>query len=203
MPAFQGSLKLIGDTSTLRARVDIDAGRVVVTANGHELGTWDLAELEVQQAADGFHIWVEDEELLFVTGRPEELADTLGVRSPGESSIQPWEPSIKNSEPDRTPTAPRARRWSLHALGRRLLELPPKHKRLGAAAIGLLLLGVFARDVLVLGLVVAASAVTLVGGIALADPIIQARLPGRWPPMYWIIAGLAVLAAALTLDLVM
>jgi len=195
MPAFQGSLKLIGDTSTLRATVDIDSGRVVVTANGHELGAWELADLGVQQAPDGFHIWVEDEELLFVTGHPEELADNLGIWSSGESSIQEW-------EPDPAPTAPRARRRPLPGRRRRLLDVPPRHKRLAAVAIGLLLLGIFARSVLVLGLVVAATAVTVVGVIALADPILQARLPGRWPPLYWLIAGLAVLVAALTLDLV-
>ncbi len=187
MPAFQGSLKLIGaESQTLRAVVDVERERLVVTASGVEIGNWDLPELSVSHAADGFHISVDDEELVFQTTASAELATTLGV-DPEPTEIA-WEP----------PEARRARAGGAFRRVRNALARVPTKIRIAFAI--LLVLAVtafFALNVLLIAAIVAGAGVALVGGIALADPLLRAKLPSRWPPLYWLIAGLVFMIAAL------
>ena len=61
--AFEGSLRLVGSNDSLAAVVSLDAGEMTITSGGHQIGQWDLEEMELVRQPDGFRIRVEGEEL--------------------------------------------------------------------------------------------------------------------------------------------
>jgi hypothetical protein len=83
MPTFTGSLRLATDPeSRVRADIVVEQERLVVRANGGELGNWALSEVAFNPAPGGFRVSADGEELILTTGDNASFAEIVGVEPP-------------------------------------------------------------------------------------------------------------------------
>ena len=83
MPEFKGTIQLgEGDGDGLATNLTVDAGRLVVTAQEHEIGNWAVEELSVKRQNSEFRIRVEGEELVVAVADPVGLSQVLDIKEP-------------------------------------------------------------------------------------------------------------------------
>jgi len=171
MPMFAGSLRLATDAeSRVRAEIEVNAERLVVTTGGDELGNWELAALTIDPAPGGFRINADGEDLILTTGDNKSFADLVGVDAPpplGKNGDQP---------PDEAPTK--------GAESKRFGQL---RKRSAMSWVS--------EDTLhpILAYVIMASSLVLIAGAALNWG--DARLVGSGVPWGRVFVGVAAIAA--------
>jgi hypothetical protein len=204
MPEFQGTIRL-EDGDGLASSLLIDDGRLLVTAGEHEIGNWAINELSAVRQNGEFRLNVEDDELVVGVNDPVGLSEALGIKDDAPKQRRVKKPKAEKkskrntrSQPEETPpvaslvveapvssidTAPvpvasieqagaeKASLWT---------RLSPRTKLIGAGAIGLVVLGVFAPSILAL-LMLLVGMVTLFLGIAARSDSGTGFLP---PPFF-------------------
>ena len=207
MPEFQGSIRLEdGDGDTLDTKLTVDSGRLVVTAGEHEIGDWAIEELFVERHNGEFRVRVEGEELVLGVNDPVGFHQGLGLddRRPKlkrsaklrkeKRSTRKTDPpaAAPTSEPSQSAAPTEAQPGSDNPSLWNRLSL--RSKLVGAGAIALAVLGVFAPSWLAL-LLLLAGMVTLFLGIAARNDSGTSILP----PPFFATTGAGVLGIALVL----
>lgn len=85
MPEFPATARMKGDYESLEAVVLVAGGRVKVEASSMELGDWELSEIEVGRQLDGFHVTVDDEELVLGFEDEDAFATALAAERRGRA----------------------------------------------------------------------------------------------------------------------
>ena len=110
MSSFNARLRLPGRTRLpLGVEVDILHERMTLTAGDRTVADWPLERLDVMFLADGFHIKVDDEEMVLSVTDTARFAAELGVDSrPSRAAAENAQPTglssriMARSEPDPT-----------------------------------------------------------------------------------------------------
>lgn len=95
MSSFDGRLHMPGYSRIpLGVEVDITDQRMTLKARDRRIGAWSISELEITYRSDGFHIQLDDEEVVLSVFESERFVSELGsaVRHP-ERPIAPRTPS--------------------------------------------------------------------------------------------------------------
>lgn len=80
MSTFTARLRLPGQSRIpLGVEVDVSEEAVTLTNGDRRLAIWDLRKIDVDYLADGFHIKVDDEEVVLSVSEPARFASELGV----------------------------------------------------------------------------------------------------------------------------
>ena len=191
---FEGTVRLAGDSSSLKAVLLVGDNRLTVKTSHHEIGDWELSELFSRMRSDGCHIVAEGEELIVTVDEPMRLAEAIGpsVANPGDGSLLRTDPRPEQHWPGR---------WQRLA-GIRLTGVPMAAKLTLVALVtagGLFI----TAPVVLIALMMAAGLVGLIaGGYALMDPFMAVRLPDPLTPQWLIRGGAATLALAIALAVV-
>jgi hypothetical protein len=85
MADFKGSLEMaiqaLHAGGGLEIEMHLGENRLRVTAHGQFIGDWDLDEVGIRPKKDGFHLLVEDEEIVIRTTDDAGFALAVGIRS--------------------------------------------------------------------------------------------------------------------------
>ncbi len=80
MSSFDGRLRMPGlSRLPVGVVVDIADERMTLVTGDRELGTWPLSKVAVSSEADGFHLKVEDEEVILSVVDSSQFAAELGI----------------------------------------------------------------------------------------------------------------------------
>jgi hypothetical protein len=208
---FQGKMRLLADPlNVVGADLEVGEGSVALIVSNHEVGEWRLDEVAVEMQSDGFHLQVDGEEFIFMTPARSQLAEALGVGAPTRPAATKPD-KAKRRRPEsradarRQPKPPRTRRQSKPPRARREWRIDLSDRRLQVLG-GLLLvtvaLGVVARGLLTALLLFAGISGVVIGGAAILDPLLAARLPQAMTPTKWAVAGLGATAGGMILLLI-
>ena len=106
MSSFDGRLRLPGQAKLpLAVEIDVSQERMRLTAGEETVADWPLERLEVDARPDGFHITVDDEQVvLSVTDAPK-FAKELNL--PSRPPSRPVAPKANRKPPTEVPTAGR------------------------------------------------------------------------------------------------
>ena len=92
MPSFDARLRLPGQQKLpVNVIVDISDERLKFTSGDKSLGDWPLDKLSVVSLPDGFHLRLEDEEVVLTVSNPDEFFGYLRsgqVPAPGDTVTQ-------------------------------------------------------------------------------------------------------------------
>jgi hypothetical protein len=81
---FHGTIHLLDEPDqVLDAKVTVDLNRVLVRADGAEIGSWRHADVEVQKSEDGIHMTADGETLVLNMENRDLLLDLLGGTESG------------------------------------------------------------------------------------------------------------------------
>ena len=84
MHDFHGTIHLLDEPDqVLDAKVTVDLNRVLVRADGAEIGSWRHADVEVQKSEDGIHMTADGETLVLNMENRDLLLDLLGGTESG------------------------------------------------------------------------------------------------------------------------
>ena len=86
MGTFTASLRAIGDVKSLPATVELNEGRLSIMAGSSEIGSWLLADVNLEEMPTGYRLAAEGEQILIelkdLDGFATELANQRKKRSP-------------------------------------------------------------------------------------------------------------------------
>ncbi len=196
MEVFEGTVRLADDTVALPAVLLVGDDRLRVTSEKHELGDWRLTDISATVQPDGCHVVVEGEELVVSVPETIAFAEAIGRRwtNPGNGSLLN---AGRPAEADKAPSRIRHRLVSIWS------RVPAPARALAVGAALVIALAVLAPLVLIALVLVGALASLLVGSFALMDPFLAVRLPDPLTPQFLIKAGLAGVALAIVMAVVL
>lgn len=218
MRAFQGSMLVQGDSSPLPATVRVGDGRLSIMSRSILIGDWRLEDLTIRDHPGRVVLGVEGEELIL--DLPEQLAF---VQLTG--ATRPWAPETNGNghrkiklhrKTAETPPTPASKEKTTkvvtHGLGDRLRStwaelqerVPDRFRNRATAAGGivLLLLLVFAPDVLAAIVSGIGFLAALAGGIGMYDHQLSARFPNGLRPERVLVLGAALVVIGVIISLV-
>lgn len=187
--SFEGSLRLVGSNDSLSALVSLDAGEMTISSGGHQIGQWDLGELEVVRQPDGFRIRVEGEELAVSVKNPAAFAQAVGIAE------KPRKRGRKRERPAVSANVGR----SLGTLGSWFGGLPIWARVAIIAAPFIIAFGIIATFTLAAIMVLAGMLALIVGGFALSDDPTVYTLDARLPEWGLPVAGLVLIVGGVAL----
>ncbi|MCZ6663452.1 MAG: hypothetical protein O6951_11095 [Actinobacteria bacterium] len=79
MSGFTAALKVNGDTEPLQARLEVENGRLIISAANQSIGDWNLEDLDIGRTPEGFRFEVEGEELLLEVSDPLAFEEAIGT----------------------------------------------------------------------------------------------------------------------------
>lgn len=80
MSSFNARLRLPGQSKLpLGVEVDISHERMTLTAGDRTVAAWSLEELDVSSLSDGFHIKIDDDEIILNVAESKRFAAELGI----------------------------------------------------------------------------------------------------------------------------
>lgn len=79
MSGFTAALKVNGDTEPLEARLEVENGRLIISAANQSIGDWNLEDLDIGRTPEGFRFEVEGEELLLEVSDPLAFEEAIGT----------------------------------------------------------------------------------------------------------------------------
>jgi len=182
-----------GDPFELSAVLRVTDGRLLLTSQEHELGSWALEQVSARLRPEGCYVGVGGEEFIVTVPRPAQLAEAIGLE---------WTDPVDDTllETSTLSEAPPDALEVTVATG--FIAGIPLAWKLGIAT-ALLVVGlwVFLPTVLV-GLVVAGGIALLLGGtMAAVDPFTSVRLPERLTAGRLLAAGGGLVAVGLAIAL--
>lgn len=187
--AFEGSLRLVGSNDALAATVSLDAGEMTITSGGHQIGQWDLEEMELVRQADGFRIRVEGEELAVSVKNPAAFAAAVGMADKPKSRGRIRERSAVSTNVGR----------NLGTLGSWFGGLPIVARVAILAAPFVIAFGIVATFTLAAIMVLAGMLALIVGGFALSDDPTVYTLDARVPEWALPVGGLILIVGGVGL----
>jgi len=193
MELFEGTVRMPGDPFELSAVLQVVDGRLRVTSQQHELGSWALEDVSARLRPDGCHVVVDGEEMIVTVPRPVQLAEAIGLgwTDPADDSL--LEAPTSSEAPLEAPEVTVDPGF--------IADIPLAWKLGTAAAVALVALWVFLPTVLV-GLVVIGGIALLLGGtMAVVDPFTSVRLPERLTAGRLLAAGGGLVAVGLAIAL--
>lgn len=81
MGRFDASLKTMGDLHGLPAVVFLENNRLSIAAGNEPIGDWDLSEIRLERAGNGYRMAAEGEHLMLEFPNPDEFAHELASSS--------------------------------------------------------------------------------------------------------------------------
>jgi hypothetical protein len=81
MSDFNAALKVKGDTEPLQARLEVENGRLIISAANQSIGEWNLEDLDIGRTPEGFRLQVEGEELLLEVADPLAFEEAIGANN--------------------------------------------------------------------------------------------------------------------------
>ena len=86
MTAFDGRLRLLGDTSdAIGVLIDLSDESMVLSTESRHLAEWRFDQIRVFSLPDGFHIRSNDEEVVIHVSDSPRFASELGRRLPHQT----------------------------------------------------------------------------------------------------------------------
>jgi len=82
MPSFSARLHLPGTRLPLSVEVDISDERMRLTAGDREVADWPMADIAVAVQSDGFHLTVDNEEIVLNPTDSTHFAQAIGIADP-------------------------------------------------------------------------------------------------------------------------
>ncbi len=79
MSGFNAALKVKGDPKPLQARLEVEDGRLIISAADQSIGEWNLTDLDIGRTPEGFRVQVEGEELLLEVSDPLAFEEAIGT----------------------------------------------------------------------------------------------------------------------------
>ena len=79
MSGFTAALKVKGDTEPLQAQLEVENGRLIISAANQSIGDWNLEDLDIGRTPEGFRFEVEGEELLLEVSDPLAFEEAIGT----------------------------------------------------------------------------------------------------------------------------
>lgn len=64
MGTYSASLRAIGDTKSLPATVHLEDGQLSIAAGSHEIGSWSLADIELEPLPNGYRMAAEGDQII-------------------------------------------------------------------------------------------------------------------------------------------
>ncbi len=128
MPTFSASLRTEGDLTALRTTIELEQGRLIISAGDTPIGDWDIAEVSLEKVKTGFRLDVEGEHVLLDMTESEAIALDLryaaGSRSrPARKRKDPRPPRAREEK------APKPKREKAPKPKREKAPKPPEAKR--------------------------------------------------------------------------
>lgn len=193
MAEFQGTLRVVGHYgSDLDASLKVDDNRLVVVAGSQAIGDWPLEELSVVRERDGFHLKVEDGELVLALVDEDGFEQAITPKSPKrrrrrEPKAPPLGRAPAPAKPARAPK-PKREPW----LKPHLAKLPPWTKWAALGLIPLAVLSFFFHTVVVIVLLLAGGLLLLAGTFTMVDLETASYLPHSITPTALLMGGLSL-----------
>lgn len=103
MPSFSARLHLPGTRLPLSVEVDISDERMRLTAGDREVADWPMADIAVAVQSDGFHLTVDNEEIVLNPADAAYFAEVIGLADAnltpnGENGRASGAPSLDPAE---------------------------------------------------------------------------------------------------------
>lgn len=130
MGTFTASLRAIGDVQALPATVRLEEGRLSIAAGETEIGSWPLAEINLEPIPTGYRLAAEGEQILIELKDVDSFSEALKEVSKRKFRI-PTLRKGKSEEPepvsweDKTPSPPPAPATPVEPKAQRQVALPP------------------------------------------------------------------------------
>lgn len=175
----------------MSAVVSLDAGEMTITSGGHQIGQWDLDEMELIRQPDGFRIRVEGEELAVSVKNPAAFAEAVGIADTPKGRTR------AHSRDRGALTANVGR--SLGTLGSWFGGLPIVARVAILAAPFVIVFGIVATFTLAAIMVLAGMLALIVGGFALSDDPTVYTLDARIPEWALPVGGLVLIVGGVGL----
>lgn len=108
MGTYSASLRAVGDTSSVPATVHLENGQLSIAAGSHEIGSWSLADIQLEPLPNGYRMAAEGDQIIIELKELDAFTEAL---SNGRFKRRPKlrgkekKPSGSGS-PTRTPSAP-------------------------------------------------------------------------------------------------
>lgn len=64
MGTYSASLRAVGDTTTLPATVYLEDGQLSIAAGSHEIGSWSLADIQLEPLPNGYRLAAEGDQII-------------------------------------------------------------------------------------------------------------------------------------------
>lgn len=80
MGTFSASLKTLGDTRGLPATVNLEEDTLSITAGDQPIGSWSLAEINLEPTANGYRMAAEGEQIILEMQERDAFAEELSQR---------------------------------------------------------------------------------------------------------------------------
>ena len=64
MGTYSASLRAVGDTNSLPATVHLEDGQLSIAAGSHEIGSWSLADIELEPLPNGYRMAAEGDQII-------------------------------------------------------------------------------------------------------------------------------------------
>jgi len=195
MEVFEGTVRLVGDAVALPAVLLVDGGRLKVSAREQEIGNWQLGAVSANLEPDGCHVLVEGEELVVSVPGLIQFAEAIGPRAthPGDGSLREF-----GQQSDETTHSPGTERNDADQI--RFVPIARAVVGAGLVVIGL---AVWVPLVLVGLVLLVALGSLLLGAFALLDPYLAVRIPDPVTPSLLFRVGVAGVAVAIVLAVIL
>lgn len=113
MGSYSASLRAVGDTSAVPAVVHLENGQLSIAAGSHEIGSWSLADIELEPLPNGYRMAAEGDQIIIELRELNEFREALAngrfkrrlkVRGKEKSTITATTASDTNAETPRAAT---------------------------------------------------------------------------------------------------
>ena len=64
MGTYSASLRAVGDTRALPATVQLEDGQISIAAGSHQIGTWSLADIQLEPLPNGYRMAAEGDQII-------------------------------------------------------------------------------------------------------------------------------------------
>lgn len=77
MGTYSASLRAVGDTSSVPATVHLEDGQLSIAAGKHEIGSWSLADIQLEPLPNGYRMAAEGDQIIIELKELDAFAEAL------------------------------------------------------------------------------------------------------------------------------